>query len=106
MHEGVDLRAPTGTPVLASAAGEIIHAGRGLKGYGRLAVVDHGGGWTSVYAHLSRVDVRVGDHVTRGEKLGLSGRSGRSQGPHLHFEIRKGADPLDPLLFLPQAKAP
>lgn len=100
MHEGVDLRAATGTPVYSSAPGEIIHSGRGVKGYGRLVVVDHGLGWTTIYGHLSKLKVKVGQKVKEGELVGLAGRSGRAQGPHLHFEIRKGSDPLDPLLFL------
>lgn len=100
MHEGVDFRAATGTPVYASAPGEIIHSGRGVKGYGRLVVVDHGLGWTTLYGHLSKLKVKVGQRVKEGELVGLAGRSGRAQGPHLHFEIRKGSDPLDPLLFV------
>lgn len=103
MHEGIDVRARTGTPIFASDDGRVIHAGTGIRGYGKVIIIDHGEGWTTLYAHLSRVEVRRGDRVQRGERIALSGRTGRANGPHLHFEIRKGADPFDPLLFLPPA---
>ncbi len=102
LHEGIDLRARTGTPVFASASGEVIYAARTIRNFGRMVVVDHGQGWSSVYAHLSKMLVRVGQHVEQGQKIGLAGRSGRASGAHLHFEIRKEADPLDPLLLLPR----
>lgn len=102
LHEGIDLRAPTGTPIFASAPGEVIYADRRIKFYGRMVVLDHGGGWSSLYAHLSKINVKMGQIVQGGEKLGNAGRTGRASGPHLHFEIRKGADPVDPLLFLPE----
>jgi murein DD-endopeptidase MepM/ murein hydrolase activator NlpD len=101
MHEGLDLKAPTGTRVYSTASGEIIEAGSRIRGYGKTVVVDHGNGWASIYAHLSKIKVKRGDHVGQGELLALSGRTGRATGPHLHFEIRKGSDPLDPLMFLP-----
>lgn len=104
LHEGIDLRARTGTPVYASAAGEVIYAARTIRNFGRMVVVDHGQGWSSVYAHLSKMLVRVGQHVEQGQKIGLAGRSGRASGAHLHFEIRKEADPLDPLLLLPKER--
>ncbi|MBS1984843.1 MAG: M23 family metallopeptidase [Bdellovibrionales bacterium] len=100
LHEGLDLRASVGTPVFASAAGNVIHAGR-MKGYGLMVVVDHGLGWSTIYAHLSKVMAKLGQRVDVGQQLGRSGRTGRVQGPHLHFEIRKGSDPLDPVLLLP-----
>jgi len=100
MHEGVDLRAGVGIKVFASAAGEVIYRGTKLKGYGRMIVIDHGNDFSSSYAHLSRYAVRMGQKVKRGQLIGYAGRSGRAKGPHLHFELRKGADPLDPLAFL------
>jgi len=100
IHEGVDFRAKRGTPVFASEKGEVIYVGQSLKGYGLMVVIAHGDDWSSTYAHLSRASVRRGDSVVKGQRIALSGNSGRTSGPHLHFEIRKGADPLDPLLFL------
>jgi murein DD-endopeptidase MepM/ murein hydrolase activator NlpD len=102
VHEGLDLAARTGTPILAAEKGKVLYVGSRLKGYGLLIVIDHGDDWSSSYAHLSRAHVRRGDWVKKGEQIALSGRSGRVTGPHLHFEIRKGSDPLDPLLFMPQ----
>jgi len=100
MHDGIDLRAPTGTAILSSADGTVIYRGSRLRGYGRLIVIDHGGGWSTAYAHLSKYVVGVGRKVRKGQLIGYSGRSGRAQGPHLHFELRKGADPIDPLSIL------
>ena len=101
LHEGVDFRAPRGTPLYAAAAGHVLHAGWGLRGFGKTVVIDHGDGWSTVYAHMSKVTVREGQDVERRERIGLSGATGRAQGAHLHFEIRRHADPVDPVLFLP-----
>jgi len=102
MHEGLDLRADVGTEVVATAGGKVLYVGRRLRSYGLIVVIDHGEGWSSVYAHLSRSLVKENDMIHQGQFIALSGRSGRVSGPHLHFEIRKGADPLDPLLHLPK----
>lgn len=100
VHAGQDYGAPTGTPVYASRPGTVAYSGaRG--GYGHLVTLDHGGGWTSRYAHLSERRVSVGDTVRAGQVIGLVGSTGRSTGPHLHFEIRKGGDPVDPAKYLP-----
>lgn len=101
LHEGIDFRAPVGTRVYAAQTGRVIFAGRKLRAYGNMIVLDHGGGWTTVYAHLSRIRVRTGQVVGQRQEIALSGRTGRVTGPHLHFELRLGADPVDPLLFLP-----
>lgn len=101
VHEGIDFGVPIGTPVYAAEQGRVIYSGQGLGGFGLIVVIDHGGKWTSIYAHLSRSLVRRGYTVRKGQRIADSGNSGRSSGPHLHFEIRQGADPLDPLLFLP-----
>ncbi len=101
MHEGVDLGAPRGTPVFAAEAGEVIYVGDRLRGFGNMVIVDHGDGWSTVYAHLIRATVRRGEELRKGDPLGLVGKTGRASGYHLHFEIRKGSDPMDPLLFLP-----
>lgn len=100
MHEGVDIRAFTGTPVFAAAEGEVIFSGRS-KGYGKMIAVRHHGGWNTIYAHLSKLSARAGDRIKQGELIGASGNTGRSRGPHLHFELRKGSDPVDPVVYLP-----
>jgi len=99
-HTGIDIAAPAGTAVLAARAGRVTFAGR--KGsYGRLVVLDHGRGFASWYAHLSRIAVRPGQHVEAGAVIGRVGTTGNATGPHLHFEIRRRGRPLDPLVFLP-----
>ena len=69
-------------------------------GYGRMVEVDHGNGFSTRYGHLSRIDVKVGEHVVRGGVVGEVGSSGRSTGPHLHYEVRRNGDAIDPLAFL------
>jgi len=101
MHDGIDLKAARGTPVYAAGPGQVIYTGRKIRGYGKMIVIDHGGGWSSVYAHLSEIIVQTGEKVGAESQIALSGNTGRSSGPHLHFEIRNGSDPLDPLLLLP-----
>jgi murein DD-endopeptidase MepM/ murein hydrolase activator NlpD len=99
-HTGVDIGAPTGTPITASRGGRVVFAGwRG--NYGNLVIVDHRDGKTTWYAHLSRFAVQAGAWVDRGQVLGYVGTTGRSTGPHLHFEIREADEPQNPLDFLP-----
>ncbi|MEM5472561.1 M23 family metallopeptidase [Hoeflea sp. AS60] len=102
-HGGIDFRTPTGTPIYATGSGIIIHAGRN-GGYGKMVEIDHGNGITTRYAHLSAVEVREGDRVTIGVRLGKSGSTGRSTGPHLHYEVRRNGDAVDPMRFLKAAK--
>jgi murein DD-endopeptidase MepM/ murein hydrolase activator NlpD len=99
MHEGIDISAPTGTSILAAAAGTVIHAGW-LGGYGYLVVVDHRNGLATAYAHSSAILVAVGQSVAQGEALALVGSTGNSSGPHLHFEVRVNGVAVDPLLYL------
>lgn len=98
-HPGVDLRAARGTAVLATGAGRVIHAGPD-SGYGNMIEIDHGDGVTSRYGHLSRVLVSVGEEVAMGEVIGETGSTGRSTGPHLHYEVRLDGHPVDPERFL------
>lgn len=105
MHEGLDLAAGTGTPVFAAGAAKVLMAGSGLRGYGTMIVLAHGDNWTTVYAHLSRIRVRQGQWVQAGSVIGYAGKTGRASAPHLHFEVRHGADPVDPLIYLPQKYA-
>ncbi|MGY4707138.1 peptidoglycan DD-metalloendopeptidase family protein [Candidatus Bipolaricaulota sp. J31] len=99
-HTGIDFGVPEGTSVHAAAAGVVSFVGwRG--GYGLLVVVDHGNGFTTYYAHLSRALVEAGQFVEQGQVIALSGNTGLSTGPHLHFEIRRYGKPVDPLPWLP-----
>jgi murein DD-endopeptidase MepM/ murein hydrolase activator NlpD len=98
-HEGVDEAVPIGTNVAAAGAGTVTYAGPSA-GYGLRVDIDHGGGLVTRYAHLSRADVRVGGQVRAGDRIGLSGNTGDSTGPHLHFEVRQGGVAVDPLPYL------
>jgi Meckel syndrome type 1 protein len=99
-HEGVDLAAPTGTPVYAAACGVVSEAGQ-ESGYGNIVCIDHGAGFSTCYAHLSRFGTSQGAHVNAGDVIGYVGSTGDATGPHLHFEIWDGAwqagRPVDPL---------
>jgi murein DD-endopeptidase MepM/ murein hydrolase activator NlpD len=101
LHEGLDLAAPTGTPVLAAADGEVIYAGDKIRGYGNMVVLRHDRGVLTVYAHNSVVLVRRGDRTRRGQMIARVGQSGRATAPHLHFEVRESEVPRDPLAYLP-----
>ena len=98
-HPGVDLRAPRGTPVRSTGAGTVTHAGPDA-GYGNMVEIDHGDGVSSRYGHLSQVLVHVGETVATGDVIGRSGSTGRSTGPHLHYEVRLDGHPVDPERFL------
>jgi murein DD-endopeptidase MepM/ murein hydrolase activator NlpD len=87
-HSGIDLAYPVGTPIYAADSGTVIFAGWNTWGYGNLLVVDHGNGWTTYYGHLSSMYVGCGQTVQRGASIGAMGNTGRSTGPHLHFEMR------------------
>jgi peptidase M23-like protein/putative peptidoglycan binding protein len=96
-HTGLDYPAFRGAPVSASAAGRVTFAGWSLGGWGRLVTIAHTGGTRTLYAHLSRVAVRVGERVETGQRIGLAGASGHATGPHLHFEVRLRGAAVDPL---------
>jgi murein DD-endopeptidase MepM/ murein hydrolase activator NlpD len=96
-HAGVDFPAPTGTPVGAARAGRVIFAGPSGSGWGNLVVLAHGGGVRTRYAHLSRIDVRLGMRVGGGSTVGLVGATGEATGPHLHFEVVVRGANVDPL---------
>ena len=98
-HAGIDLGGQMGTAVVAAATGEVADAGWS-GGHGRSITVRHKGGIYTVYSHLRRILVRDGQRVTQGQTIGLMGSSGRSTGPHLHFEVRRDNVPLDPLELL------
>ena len=99
-HSGIDMAVPEGTPVHAAAPGAVVWAGtRGA--YGLLVVIDHGDGYSTYYAHLSRILVEVGQFVEVGQVIALSGNTGLSIGPHLHFEVIRLGEPISPLPLLP-----
>lgn len=98
-HPGIDIAAPYGTPVRAAADGDVLSAGFGT-GYGREIQIDHGHDVSTVYAHLSSVAVVAGEHVTRGQVIGYVGQSGRSTGPHLHYEVRLHRVAVNPHKYL------
>ncbi len=99
-HEGIDLPAPIGTPVHAAGDGQVVYAGNGIRGYGNLIVIQHEGDLLTVYAHNSELLVAQGDKVTVGQRIALVGQSGHASGPHLHFEVRSGQIPVDPVSYL------
>lgn len=100
-HWGVDLAASRGTPIYSAQTGMVIYAGRDFKGYGKMVLVESGTGWATLYAHMDKILVDEGQTVTSKDVLGLMGRTGRATGVHLHFEIRRGKGPVDPLEYLP-----
>ncbi len=99
VHEGIDFNAPTGTPILAAGGGVVVYAGV-HAGYGNMIDLDHGDGTVTRYAHASRLLVREGDVVRQGQRIAEVGSTGRSTGPHLHFEVRVDGEAQDPMQFL------
>jgi murein DD-endopeptidase MepM/ murein hydrolase activator NlpD len=100
-HDGIDIAAAPGTPVLAAADGDVLFSDV-LRGYGNVVIVRHRGGYITVYAHNRANDVKEGQVVRRGQRLAEVGQSGRATGPSLHFEVRKDNLARDPLRYLPQ----
>ncbi len=99
MHTGLDMRASTGDPVRATANGRVVSAGW-AGGYGRMVEIDHGNGLSTRYGHMSRINVKVGEMIHIGQIVGEVGSTGRSTGPHLHYETRIDGEPVDPQRFL------
>jgi murein DD-endopeptidase MepM/ murein hydrolase activator NlpD len=103
-HPGIDIDGVTGDPVIAAGTGTVVLAGMapaGYSGYGNVVMIDHGGGISTLYAHLSRVDVTMGQVVQQGQQIGAIGATGMATGDHLHFEVRVANTPVDPLGWLP-----
>lgn len=98
-HGGLDFKGATGEPVKVTAAGRVVFAGR-QGGYGNLVEVAHAHGYRTLYAHLSRIHVKKGQHLTAGDVVGLLGSTGRSTGPHLHYEVQRHGERLNPAQFL------
>ncbi|MEQ8324673.1 MAG: peptidoglycan DD-metalloendopeptidase family protein [Vicingaceae bacterium] len=99
LHTGMDFTAPTGTPIYATGNGTIKRADNSAKGYGNHVRIDHGYGYVTLYAHMSKILVRPGQKVKRGDIIGLVGNTGKSVGPHCHYEVRKNGTPLNPVNF-------
>lgn len=99
MHAGLDFAAPQGTPIYATANGRVKVSGMSSGGYGNHVVIDHGYGYETLYGHMVRVKSRAGQHVTRGEIIGYVGTTGKSTGPHCHYEVRKNGNKIDPIYF-------
>jgi murein DD-endopeptidase MepM/ murein hydrolase activator NlpD len=100
-HDGVDIAAPAGTPVYAADSGVVIFSGT-LHGYGNTVIIRHDDNYVTVYGHNQRNLVREGIRVSRGDEIGAIGRSGRTTGANLHFEVRRDNVAQDPLAYLPQ----
>tara|TARA_B100000900_G_scaffold311013_1_gene269756 strand:- start:3550 stop:4527 length:978 start_codon:yes stop_codon:yes gene_type:complete len=98
-HKGMDFSAPTGTPIYATSDGKVIRVDGRAPGYGKHIRIDHGFGYVTLYAHLSKYNVRSGQEVKRGDVIGFVGNTGRSVAPHLHYEIRKDGVPVNPINF-------
>jgi murein DD-endopeptidase MepM/ murein hydrolase activator NlpD len=99
MHAGLDFTAPTGTPIYATADGRVKEANFNTGGYGNHVVIDHGFGYETLYGHMVRIKARAGQTVKRGEVIGWVGSTGKSTGPHLHYEVIKGGTKIDPIYF-------
>jgi murein DD-endopeptidase MepM/ murein hydrolase activator NlpD len=102
-NDGINLAVPEGTAVRAAEDGVVAYAGNELKGYGNLILVRHANGFVTAYAHASEISVKRGDQVRRGQVIAKSGQTGSVTSPQLHFEIRKGSSPVDPMQHLPGA---
>jgi murein DD-endopeptidase MepM/ murein hydrolase activator NlpD len=99
-NDGINLAVPAGTSIKAAEAGTVIYSGNEIAGYGNLVLVRHSGGWVTAYAHASEVTVRRGDQVRRGQTIGYAGATGSVNTPQLHFELRRGSNPVNPLDYL------
>ena len=99
-NEGINIAVPEGTPVKATEAGTVTYAGSEVKGYGNLVLIRHENGYVSAYAHNGSLSVKRGEQVKRGQVIATSGQTGNVTSPQLHFEIRKGATPVDPMKYL------
>lgn len=101
-HEGIDLHAPKGTRIYAVQDGTVIYSDSKVRGYGKMVVLRHEGKTSTIYAHNSKLLVRKGQKIKKGQLIALSGATGHARGPHLHFEIRQGLVALNPIRFLPR----
>jgi murein DD-endopeptidase MepM/ murein hydrolase activator NlpD len=99
LHPGLDFTAPAGTPIYATADGVIELAGNRGDGYGNVVIINHGFGYKTLYGHMYRIKARSGQRVVRGEVIGWVGSTGKSTGPHCHYEVIKNGNKIDPIYF-------
>ena len=99
-NDGINVSVPEGTPIKAAEEGVVAYAGSELKGYGNLVLVRHSNGFVTAYAHASELNVKKGEAIKRGQVIGKAGATGNVSSPQLHFEVRKGATPVDPTQYL------
>ena len=99
-HLGIDLKAKWGTPVLSSHSGKVVYAGQKFTGYGKVIIIEHDSNWTSLYSHLSQIKVKLGQKIKQGQVIGFVGSTGRSSGPHLHFEILHKKRNVNPIQYI------
>lgn len=105
MHAGIDFTAPRGTPIQATGNGKVIKVGTG-SGYGKRVVIDHGYGYKTLYGHMDRIDVKVGQEVKRGQAIGIVGSTGVSTAPHCHYEVIYKGNKIDPIQFVTDGLTP
>ena len=99
-NDGINVAVPEGTPIKAAEDGVVAYAGSELKGYGNLVLVRHSNGFVTAYAHASELNVKKGETIKRGQVIGKAGQTGNVASPQLHFEVRRGATPVDPSQYL------
>ncbi len=99
-NDGINISLPEGTPVKAAESGTVAYAGSELKGYGNLVLIRHDGNWVSAYAHNDAILVKRGDKVERGQAIAKAGKTGSVDQPQVHFELRQGSKPVDPMPHL------
>jgi murein DD-endopeptidase MepM/ murein hydrolase activator NlpD len=104
-HDGIDIRANRGTPIYAAQAGTVLYSSRRIRGYGNMIVIKHDSGFATIYAHNKKNFVKKGDRVIQGQQIALVGATGKATGPHVHFEVRRGEVPQNPLDYLPVNKS-
>jgi murein DD-endopeptidase MepM/ murein hydrolase activator NlpD len=102
-HDGLDIRASSGTPIYAARDGVVIYSGRGIRGYGNVVIIRHDSALATIYAHNRRNLARRGQTIRQGALIAYVGATGHATGPHLHFEVRRNEMPQDPIYFLPLA---
>ena len=100
-NDGVNIAAAPGADVKAAAGGEVVYAGSELAGFGNLVLIRHPGGWVTAYAHADALKVKEGDLVKQGQAIATAGQTGNASSTQVHFELRKGKEPVDPALHLP-----
>jgi murein DD-endopeptidase MepM/ murein hydrolase activator NlpD len=105
MHAGIDFTAPRGTPIQSTGNGKVVKAGNG-QGYGKRVMIDHGYGYKTLYGHMDRIDVKVGDVVKRGQAIGIVGSTGVSTAPHCHYEVHYKGRKIDPIQFVTDGLSP